>query len=210
LKQQSSTNNTYSASLGELLPRDFYVRPATILAPALLGKILIHESAEGIAAGRIVEAEAYLAEDDPGCHAYRGKTKRNATMFGPPGHAYVYFTYGNHWLINVVAQPAGIAEAVLIRALEPIAGIELMRRRRGRRKISELCSGPGKLTQALGISGAHNGADLTEGPLRISQDGFEVGDVICTTRIGLGAGRGEELPLRFVIAGSPFVSRPVT
>lgn len=195
--------------LGRTVPRKFYLQPTIEVARALLGKILLHESPDGLAAGRIVEAEAYLAEGDPGCHAYRGKTKRNAAMFGPPGHAYVYFTYGNHWLFNVVTQPEGVAEAVLIRAMEPIAGIELMRRRRGRQDIRELCSGPGKLTQALGITGAHNGADLTEGPLRISQDGFEVADMTQTPRIGLDAGRGDDLALRFVTTGSPFASRPV-
>ena len=195
------------ATQSKKLPRDFYLQPTRRAARALLGKVLVHDSAEGLAVGRIVEAEAYLAEDDPGCHAYKGKTKRNAVMFGPPGHAYVYFTYGNHWLINAVTQAEGVPEAVLIRALEPVEGIELMRARRGRENIRDLCSGPGKLAQALGIGKEHNGTDLTQGPLWVADDGFKVSRVSRTTRIGLASGQGDELPLRFVVAGSPFASR---
>jgi DNA-3-methyladenine glycosylase len=191
--------------LGRALPAAFYLQPTRTVARALLGKVLVHESPDGVTAGRIVETEAYLGEGDPGCHAYRGMTKRNAVMFGPPGRAYVYFAYGNHWLINAVTQPEGTAEAVLIRALEPIAGLELMRRR-GRDDIRELCNGPGKLAQALGIHGLHNGMDLTGGVLRITDNGYPPARAVRTARIGLRDGRGDDLPLRFAVKDSPFVS----
>ena len=142
------------------LPKDFYRRPAELLAPLLLNKLLV--VADG-RAGRIVEAEAY-AGDDPASHAFRGRTARNATMFGPAGHLYVYFTYGMHWCANAVCGQDGEGTAVLLRALEPLAGLDLMWQARPRaRSERDLCSGPAKLTQALGIAGGADGADLASG-----------------------------------------------
>ena len=172
-----------SASGPAPLPRNFYLQDTIAAARKLLGKILIHHAPDGIMSGRIVETEAYL-RDDPACHACRGMTARNRVMFGPPGHAYVYFTYGVHYCMNAVCRPEGVAEAVLIRALEPLEGIDLMKRNRRTNDVRNLCSGPGKLTQALGIAREHNGADLT-GSCLIATDGEDVEDVVETTRIGI-------------------------
>ena len=189
---------------GTIPDRSFYERSALEVAPELLGKILSHRGTDGLASGRIVEVEAYLGEKDPASHAYRGRTERNRAMFGPPGHAYVYFTYGNHFCMNVVTDREGIASAVLIRALEPLEGIELMTRRRGGRPLRELASGPGRLAQALGIDRALYGHDLTRAPLWIRQDG-EDPEWVATPRIGIR--EAADLPYRFVVAGSPFASR---
>src|SRR5258708_18064165 len=146
----------------EILSRSFYTRPAIEVARSLLGKILVH----GKAAGRIVETEAYLGETDPAAHAFRGRTNRTEVIYGPPGHAYVYFIYGMYECLNLVAEPEGTPGCVLIRALEPLEGIELMRTRRPTAKNdTELASGPGRLTLALGITRRENGADVTRGPL---------------------------------------------
>src|SRR6202011_1418282 len=146
------------------VPRRFYRSDARVVAPALLNKLLV----AGERAGRIVEGEAYRGAEDPGSHAYRGLTARNATMFGPPGHLYVYFSYGMHWCANVVCQPEGVPHAILIRALSPVAGIDEMRAARSRgqkRPVSgrDLCRGPGRLGQALGIHAGHDGADVVTG-----------------------------------------------
>ena len=168
----------------------------------LLGCVLIQDSPEGVASGRIVETEAYRPED-PACHAYRGLTMRNRTMFGCPGLAYVYLSYGMHHLLNVVCEREGVGSAVLIRALRPLGGIELMRRRRGRE--SALCNGPGKLTQALGIDLSHDGHDLLSGGgLAISPGDPPEGEIVATTRIGIT--RGTELPWRYLILGEENVS----
>lgn len=165
------------------LPREFYIQDTISAARALVGKLLVHGTPEGVISGRIVETEAYL-RGDPACHANRGMTERNRVMFGPPGHAYVYFTYGMHFCMNAVTQPEGEAEAVLIRALQPIDGIELMGRNRKVTEPRNLCSGPGKLTQVLGLNRAHNGLDLTDSCLIIADDGEDAGEIVVTTRIG--------------------------
>ena len=187
----------------EVLPRSFYERSAVEVARDLLGKILVL----GRAAGRIVEVEAYLGLKDPAAHAWHGLTGRTSVLFGPPGHAYVYFVYGMYECLNVVAEPEGSPGCVLIRALEPLAGVPLMRRRRPNvRRMEDLASGPGKLTIAMGITRRHNGADLTQGPLTIRRPEtiapFHIG---VTPRIGIR--HSKDWPLRYVIAGSRFLSR---
>lgn len=189
---------------GKILHRSFYARSALDVAPELLGKILSHRGRNGLASGRIVEVEAYLGVQDPASHAYRGRTERNRAMFGAPGHAYVYFTYGNHFCMNVVTDREMTASAVLIRALEPLEGIDLMTRRRGGRPLLELASGPGRLAQALGIDRSLYGCDLTRPPLWIREDGAAPAWV-ATPRIGIR--EAADLPYRFVVSGSPFASR---
>lgn len=186
-----------------ILPRAFYSRPTVEVARDLLGKILVH----GRTAGRIVETEAYLGGDDLAAHSARGITRRTRVIFGPPGHAYVYFIYGMYECLNLVCEPEGKPGCVLIRALEPVAGIELMQRRRPQaRSVRGLASGPGKLTLAMGITRAQNGADVTRGSLVVRRPEPEPRVEIRTTpRIGIT--KCAELPLRFVIAGSEFASR---
>jgi DNA-3-methyladenine glycosylase len=186
------------------LEQPFYNRNTVNVARELLGFILAHRSPEGLTAGLIVETEAYV-QGDPACHASRGMTPRNRPMFGPPGHAYVYFIYGMYFCFNVVTGPPGVGEAVLVRALEPLAGIELMRQRRGRTRLTDLCSGPAKLVQAMGIGRRHNDLDLTGKMLFIAGPGQAPGEITTTTRIGIKEGR--ELPLRFYVAGSPYISK---
>ncbi len=188
-----------------MLPTSFYLDCDTpTIARRLLGKILVCETDAGITSGIIVETEAYLSSGDPASHSARGKTKRNACMFGPPGTSYIYISYGVHYCMNVVCQPAGIGEAVLIRALEPVEGIELMRSRRGHRPEKELTNGPGKLCQAMGIDLALNGHDLALPPLYLL-DGPPPAQIGCSGRIGISVGR--DLPLRFYVVGNKFVSR---
>jgi DNA-3-methyladenine glycosylase len=195
--------------LGELLagsrvlPREFYARDTVEVARGLLGTILLH----GGAAGRIVEVEAYLGLDDLAAHASRGVTDRTRVLFGPPGHAYVYFIYGMHECLNLVAEPEGKPGCVLIRALEPLAGIaEMKKRRPAARSVEDLASGPGKLTAALAITRRLYGADVTRGSLTVrgcvSSPPFEIAT---TPRIGIR--HCSEWPLRFLVAGSRFVSR---
>lgn len=187
------------------LARSFYARPAVIVAPQLLGKVLARETSDGLVRGRIVEVEAYTGESDPGSHAYRGPTPRNRVMFGPPGHVYVYISYGTHFCMNVVTDTMGIAGAVLLRALEPLSGIEIMEANRGRKRLVDLCDGPGKLCQAFGITLAENGEDLGGDRMWIENDGFVAEAVETSTRVGLSNGR--ELPLRFFVPGNAYVSR---
>ena len=189
-----------------ILPASFYARPAEAVAKSLLGQMLVKETAEGVCAGRIVETEAYLACGDAGCHAWRGMTARNSVMWEAPGTAYVY-TVHTHCLVNAVTGAINLPEAVLIRALEPVLGIELMRRRRKRERLEDLTSGPGKLTQALGIDLGDNRGRLDEGPVFVAQgDGGEARAIATSTRIGLSQGRGEDLPLRYYYADSDCVS----
>lgn len=172
------------------LPRDFYARPTIEVARDLLGKRLIH----GPTAGLITEVEAYLGPEDKAAHAAKGLTPRTKVIFGPPGHAYVYFVYGMHECLNVVAEPAGTPGCVLIRALDPTDGLPLMRRRRHHAK--DLTGGPGKLTQALAIDRRHYGADLTQGPLLIEDAPPYPFSIRTTPRIGIRA--CADWPLRFV------------
>src|SRR5580700_5594008 len=187
-----------------LLARDFYARMATEVARDCLGKILVH----GSVAGRIVEVEAYLGVNDRAAHSWRGPTNRTRVTFGPPGHAYVYFIYGMYECLNFVAEPEGMAGCVLIRALEPLAGLATMRRRRpAAHRIEDLASGPGKLTLAMGITRKLNGADLVGGPLQVRRfrDDEAPIEVLTTPRIGIT--HCADWPLRFVIANNRFVSR---
>ncbi|MCD5397673.1 DNA-3-methyladenine glycosylase [candidate division NPL-UPA2 bacterium] len=189
----------------KILSRKFYQRDTVKVAHDLLGKTLIHENNKGPSSGKIVEVEAYLGENDPGSHAFRGITPRNKIMFGQAGLAYVYFIYGNHFLFNVVTEQQGKAGAVLIRALEPLQGIRLMRERRKYQDARMLTNGPGKLTQALNITREKNGSDLTKGPLRILNGRREKLKITSSPRIGIK--KGSEKLLRFYLADSEFVSK---
>lgn len=184
---------------------DFFKADTITVARKLLGKILVHENDEGCVAGRIVETEAYLFRGDPACHAARGKTQRNEAMFGPPGTAYVYLIYGVHHCFNVVTSEPGIGEAVLVRALEPLLGIDLMKKRRGTSQAEILTNGPGRLCQAMAIDTGHNGTSLLHGDLYLAEDEMEPLEIVTTTRVGIT--KGADLPLRFYCKGNPFVSR---
>lgn len=194
--------------MSRVLERGFYARPTLEVAKNLLGKVLVHDARGGTASGVIVEVEAYIGETDPACHAAPGPTARNAPLYGPPGFAYVYLNYGVHYLVNAVTEPEGSPAAVLIRALEPKAGLPLMRRRRGRKDIPDhdLCRGPGNLTRALGITLHQNCFDLTRGPLRIEDPGEAARDLIWSRRIGITVGVEQEW--RVVVADSPAISGP--
>jgi len=200
---QAKETGSFQFCPENILPRSFYARDTRVVAEELLGHYLVHFTEEGLAAGKIIETEAYL-QNDPACHAARGMTRRNRVMFGPPGHAYIYFVYGMYYCFNAVTREEGVGEAVLIRALEPVAGISLMRARRGRKDLRDLCSGPGKLVQALGITGKQNGQDLTAGTLVICRGNRSGLEIIRTTRIGIKS--GGDLPLRFYVAQNQFVS----
>jgi DNA-3-methyladenine glycosylase len=192
-------------SLGHRLPRRFYARPVHAVARDLIGRVVVHQTVDGLAAGRIVEVEAYGGARDPASHAYRGVTARNRVMFGPPGHAYVYFTYGMHHCLNVVTGAAGTAEAVLIRALEPVAGLDLMRARRRVESSSRLTCGPGCVAVALGLGRGENGLDLTRGPLWIGSARKPPGwKVVRTGRIGIR--HAANRPWRLVVLGHPCAS----
>ncbi|MDI6693239.1 MAG: DNA-3-methyladenine glycosylase [Anaerosomatales bacterium] len=188
------------------LPPSFFARPTAEVARDLLGKVLVSRIGGCLAGGRIVEVEAYLGSDDPGSHAAtKGITRRNATMYGPPGHAYVYFTYGNHHMLNLVTEPEGIAGAVLIRAIEPIVGEDVIVERRGRRG-HECTNGPGKVASALAVTLEHNGTALSpDGPLCCYDAPPPAEEVLCSGRIGLS--RGHDVELRFYLDGNPFVSK---
>lgn len=185
------------------LTAEFYARPVLVVAQALIGCVVEQDGATGV----IVETEAYH-DSEPACHAFVGVTPRTATLFGPPGRAYVYRSYGIHALLNAVCEPEGIGAAVLIRALQPLAGISEMRARRGVRREEDLCSGPGKLTQALGIGLHHNGGDLARGPVRIRprEVAWREPRILAGERVGIT--KAVDLPWRFSVAGNPHVSRP--
>lgn len=183
----------------------FYARPVLEVARDLVGCVVSHAGSSGV----IVETEAYH-DSEPASHAFVGLTPRTATLFGPPGRAYVYRSYGIHALLNAVTEPEGIGAAVLIRALEPLDGIELMRERRGVEGLRDLCSGPGKLTQALAIELEHNGSDLERGPVVFSPRPRAWRDVEIEVDRRIGITKAAELPWRFCAAGSLFLSRPVS
>lgn len=189
---------------GRTLPRSFYRRDARVVALDLLNKVLV----SGSLVARIVEVEAYCGADDPASHTYRGPTRRNATMFGPPGHLYVYFTYGMHWCANAVAGEEGQGTAVLLRAAAPLAGIDEMRTARpAARRDRDLCSGPAKLCQAFGITGVDDGLDLVTGPIRIVDDGTRPpADPGVSARIGISVAVEHEW--RWFVRGDRNVSRP--
>jgi DNA-3-methyladenine glycosylase len=204
--------DTSACAQAILVPRDLYLDPPDVVARKLLGKLLVR-AGEPIV-GRIVEVEAYFGERDPAAHSFAGKTARNAVLFGPPGYAYVYFIYGMHFCLNVSCEPAGRAGCLLLRALEPICGLEAMAIGRGlahpgqtSKALTTLTSGPGRLCQAFGVTRERdNGVDLTapESNLQIQDDGFVAGKVLVTKRIGIS--KDTERAARFVLAGNPFVS----
>src|SRR5579884_2816922 len=187
----------------QILPEAFYARPTVTVARDLLGKVLIHKKT----AGRIIEVEAYLGLDDLAAHASKGLTERTRVLFGPPGHAYVYLSYGVHECLNFVAEPNGTPGCVLIRAVEPLAGAALMMRRRGNpSRFERVGAGPGNLTRAMGITRKLNGSSLVTGPLTVRRFRDEPAfEVHVTPRIGIT--QCADWPLRFVVAGTPFASR---
>ena len=216
--------NRDAAAGGPVIAREFFGRPSPEVAPELLGCVLEHETPAGLVAVRLTEVEAYAGEADPASHAYRGRTRRNAVMFGPPGHAYVYFTYGMHFCVNLVCMPAGTASAVLLRAGEVVAGEELARARRGAAASSpssrDLARGPARLCQALGIDRSLDGADVCvpSSPLRVrtGQAGYTAArsarDVLIHRGPRVGVREGADVPWRFWLDGQPTVSvyRPHT
>jgi DNA-3-methyladenine glycosylase len=202
---------------GDHLERAFFLADAREVAQGLVGKLLVRDDGR---AARLVEVEAYLGEQDPGSHAFRGPTPRARIMYGEPGRFYVYFSYGVHWCANVVCGPEGLAAGVLLRAAEPTGAVEIMRQARthGQRSLSDrdLCRGPGRLTEAFGITGELNGLDLVQGPsggspFWFADDGAGPGrPVVATRRIGLSAAHGADLPYRFVALDSPWASAPTS
>ena len=194
--------------LVRVLPHSFYARPTLQVAEDLLGKVLVHRARQGTASGVIVETEAYIGEDDPACHASFGRTERSDPLFGPPGFAYVYLNYGVHYLMNAVTEADGYPGAVLIRALQPLEGLELMATRRAPdgRGIDEhdLCRGPGNLTKALGITITDNRLDLTTSRLTIEDRGISVGEIATGPRIGIRV--AVERPWRYWVEGHRSVS----
>ena len=195
------------------LTKSFYARDALTVARELIGCVLVHHEAEGRTAVRLVETEAYRGQIDPGSHGYRGPTPRTRVMYGPPGRLYVYFTYGMHWCANIVCASVSVCEAVLLRAGEPVAGLELMRARRSTITDDRLiAAGPARLAQAMGIAKEHNGAMLLRGgEFWCYEDDvsarYRAAEIAQTVRIGLAEGKGEDLPWRFVVPGHPHASR---
>lgn len=202
------------SSLRQVLPRAFFNRDPRAVGRELLGKILVRREGRRLLAARIVETEAYLGEDDPAAHSASGRTARNAVLFGPPGYAYVYFIYGNHYCLNVSCLPDGVAGGILFRAAEPLAGIQEMARARkvevaSSRDLRQLTSGPGRLAEAFSITRQRdNGKDLSSArsDLWLASDGYPEVRVLITRRIGIT--KAADSPLRYVIAGNGFVSGP--
>ncbi|MEW5994029.1 MAG: DNA-3-methyladenine glycosylase [Candidatus Zixiibacteriota bacterium] len=190
----------------EKLPRSFYARPTLEIAPDLLGKHLVYNSPQGRLSARLVEVEAYIGDNDPASHSYRGPTRRNAVMFGPPGYSYVYFVYGMYFCLNFVTEAAGTGAAVLIRAAEPDEGMEIMKRYSPRNAHTSLLSGPGKICRAFGLTREHNGLDLTGDRLYVEDRYVTVDRITQTTRVGVKAGAG--LPWRFYDSDSEAVTKP--
>jgi DNA-3-methyladenine glycosylase len=213
-EQAHGSSRRISQLPGRLLLRKFFLLPPDQVAPKLLGKLLVHRTRRGILAGRIVETEAYLgphsAVPDPAAHSHRGPTPRNGVIFSTAGHAYVYSIYGRYYCMNVTCEPEGQAGCVLVRALEPVAGVAQMARNRGLASdapLREIASGPSRLCQALGLArSSHNGLGLldAESPLQLRDDGWRVHVVLVTTRIGLR--HAVDLPLRFALPGHAHVS----
>ena len=189
------------------LPRSFFSRPTLEVARDLVGRTLVHEGPEGSVAGRIVEVEAYCGNDDPSSHAYR-RTPRSEVMYGPPGHLYVYVSYGMHHCANLVTEADGVAGAILLRAAEPTEGLDLMALRRGTSELRLLARGPGRLCQAFGLDRTHNGLDLVDGPVWVEGTAVVAGPLAVSARIGLRA--GQDQPWRFYEAGPWASGRAVT
>ncbi len=190
---------------GRPLPYAFSARPTLEVARGLLGQLLVRRVGSALLVARIVETEAYIGEDDPACHAACGRTARNAIMYGPSGRAYVYFTYGMHFCLNVVTGREGFPAAVLLRAAEPLEGLGWMRARRGVEDVRLLLSGPARLAQGFGLGRAHNGADLKHGALRLVRGEAPREAVVCSPRVGIR--KAVERPWRFFLEGCPFVSK---
>lgn len=191
------------------IPRSFYEQPTVEVARQLLGKYLVRKQPDGITVGRIVETEAYVGPEDKACHASRGRTARTETMFGPAGHAYVYFIYGFYYCLNIVTEAKDFPSAVLIRAVEPLEVIELMKFRRRTEKLHNLASGPGKLCQAFAIDRSLNGADVCGTILYVEDRGEPAPKIVARPRVGVDyAGKWKHKPWRFLIRGSEFVSMP--
>lgn len=191
---------------GRRMGKRFYLQNCLRVAKELIGKVLVRRTAKGIYAGLIVETEAYLGDKDPASHSFRGKTPRNSVMFGPGGHCYVYFTYGNHYCMNVVTREKDVAHAVLIRAIEPVKGIRRMKKNRRVKDILELANGPGKLTEAIEIDKETNGSDFFRGSFYIADSKLpEVKRIKCSKRIGIT--KNADRLWRFYADENPFVSR---
>ena len=186
------------------VPREFYEAPAPLVARRVLGKVLVRVVGDARMAGIIVETEAYRGTGDPASHAFRGRTPRSSVMFGEPGHAYVYFSYGSHYCLNLTAEPSGSPAAVLVRAIEPVEGVSIMRRNRRVEEMKNLASGPGKLTEALAIDGDLNGEDLVTSARLFLEDGPPPSAVLSSPRVGVSSGAGRRW--RFFVARSTFVS----
>ena len=190
--------------MNKKLPRSFYDRPTLEVARDLLGKQIIQRSEAGRLSARIVEVEAYVGQDDPACHAAGSLTERNRFMFGKPGFSYVYFIYGMYYCFNLVTERKGFPAAVLLRAAEPVSGLEIMRSRSPKGGVEAILSGPGKFCRAFGLTMDHTGLDLTDDTLFLRDSAAEVGTIVTTNRIGVK--KGDELPYRFYLADSKAVS----